>query len=37
MIKFANVCSQIITNIGNFHLLEVVCRGSETHFQVGEN
>ena len=27
---------QIITNMGNFHPLEVVGRGSETQLQVGE-
>ena len=25
------------TNMSNFHPLEVVCRGSETQLQVGEN
>ena len=33
---FANVWSQI-KQMCNFHALEVVGRGSETHFQVGEN
>ena len=31
--RFANVWSQIMTI---FHPLEVVCRGSETQLQVGE-
>ena len=26
-----------LKNKGNFHSLEVVCRGSETQLQVGEN
>ena len=35
---FANVWSQINKiNMSNFHPLEVVCRGSETQVQVGEN
>ena len=34
---FANVLSQIKHNNNNFHPLEVVGRGSETQFRVGEN
>ena len=34
---FPNVWSQFKTNKSNFHLLEVVDRGSETQLQVGEN
>ena len=35
--RFANVWCQMDTNMSNFHPLEVVCRGSETQLQVGEN
>ena len=34
--RFANARSQINTNIGNFHSLEVAGRGSETELQVNE-
>ena len=34
---FANVLSQIKTNISKFHPLGVVDRGSETQLRVGEN
>ena len=34
---FTNVSSQIEQVLSNFHPLEVVCRGSETQLQVGEN
>ena len=29
--------TSILSNLNNFHSLEVVDRGSETQFQVGEN
>ena len=35
-----NICECFLTNetnMVNFHPLEIVCRGSETQFQVGEN
>ena len=37
MLKFADVKSQIIQNMRDFHQLEVVGRVSETQFQVGTN
>ena len=35
--KNANILSQIITNMNNFHPLQVVGRSSETQLEVGEN
>ena len=35
--RFANVRSQIITNMSMFHPLEDVGRGGETQLQVSEN
>ena len=34
--RIVNVWSQISTNMGNFHRLEIVGRASETQLQVGE-
>ena len=34
---YLNICGLKLNNVSNFHLFEVVGRGSETQLQVGEN
>ena len=35
--EFTKSLTSILSNLNNFHSLEVVCRVSETQLQVGEN
>ena len=31
------ICKGLVSNMSNFHPLQVVCRGSETQLEVGKN